>query len=186
MGVADNPANGPHARQPPEFLAVGRVVRPHGLRGELLVQGISDLISSVTTSTTVYLGNDRVPTVVRGSRPHSKRFLLMLEGCEDRDTAELLRGEVIHIRYKEVEPLPKHVYYHWQILDMQVHTTDGEYLGKVIQIIETGANDVYLVQNEDGVDLLLPAIESVIMEVDLDKHRIVVDLLPGLRSESPD
>jgi 16S rRNA processing protein RimM len=69
---------------------------------------------------------------------------------------------------------------------MHVHTTDGEYLGKVNQILETGANDVYLVQNEEGVDLLLPAIESVIMEVDLDKQRMVVDLLPGLRSDSPD
>jgi 16S rRNA processing protein RimM len=184
MGSIDNQTRNSRARQPPEFLAVGRVVRPHGVRGQLLVEGFSEQISLIIPSTIIFLGSDYTPSVVCAFRPHKNRFLLLLEGCEDRDTAEHWRGEVVHIRYEDVKPLPEHVYYHWQILGLQVFTTDGECLGSVTQILETGANDVYLIHDEHGAELLLPAIESVIMSVDLDNCRMVVNLLPGLRSDS--
>ena len=186
MGFVDNQARNSHARQPPEFLAVGRVVRPHGVRGQLLVEGFSEQISLIIPSATIFLGSDYKPAVVGAFRPHKSRFLLLIEGCEDRETAEQWRGEVVQIRYEDVEPLPEHVYYHWQILGLQVFTSEGEYLGTVNQILETGANDVYLIQDEQGAELLLPAIESVIINVDPEYCRMVVNLLPGLRSDSPD
>jgi 16S rRNA processing protein RimM len=184
MGFVDNQARNSHARQPPEFLAVGRVVRPHGVRGQLLVEGFSEQISLIIPLATVFLGSDYRPSVVCSFRPHQNRFLLLLEGCEDRETAELWRGEVIHIRYEDVKPLPEHVYYHWQVLGLRVFTTDGECLGTVNQILETGANDVYMIHDEHGAELLLPAIESVIMNVDLENCRMVVNLIHGLRSDS--
>ena len=175
----------PGARQPPEYLAVGHIVRPHGLRGLMVFQPFSDLVRNLVPSNTVYIGSERIPAIIRDFQPHKARFLLSIEGCEDFNTAERWRGETVHIRFDDAGPLTEGVYYHWQILDLQVITKGGESLGKVVQILETGANDVYVVRGQDGVELLLPAIEEVILEVDLESSRMVVKLIPGLRPDSP-
>jgi len=185
MGSSDSSRRKSDARQPPEYLAVGRIVRPHGLRGVMVVYPFSDLVQNLVPSNTVYIGSKRIPVVIRNFQPHKARFLLTIEGCEDYDAAERWRGEIVHIRFDEAGPLTADVYYHWQILDLHVITSEGEPLGKVVQIIETGANDVYVVQDQNGAELLLPAIEAVILEVDLELSRMVVNLLPGLRPDSP-
>lgn len=186
MDCVDPPqSNRDTRRLPPEHLAVGRIVRPHGVRGVLVVKAFSELIQILAPSTTIYLGSEKTPAIVGMFQPHQDRFLLTLEGCNDRQAAECWRGIVIYIRFEDARPLSEDVYYHWQILDLQVFTEEGEFLGKVAQILETGANDVYVVKDEDGVELLIPAIESVILEVDLDLSRMVVNMLPGLRPVSP-
>jgi 16S rRNA processing protein RimM len=185
MGSSDSSGRKPDARQPPEYLVVGRIVRPHGLRGLMVFQPFSDLVQSLVPSSTVYIGSERIPVIIHNFQPHKARFLLSVEGCEDSNTAERWRGEVVRIRFDEAGPLTEDVYYHWQIFDLQVITSEGESLGKVVQILETGANDVYVVRDQDGVELLLPAIEEVILEVDLESSRMVVKLLPGLRPDSP-
>lgn len=182
MGSAELKGGTSGAQQPPSFLAVGRVVRPHGVRGALRVAALSELIHSLTPSTKVYLGPEHEPAIVRDFRSHGRDFLLILERCEDRSAAEHWRDKVVHIRFEQAQALPEGVFYHWQILGLQVITQQGEILGEVTKILETGANDVYVVKDESGVELLLPAIESVVLDVDLDKSRITVNLLPGLRS----
>lgn len=185
MGSSDSSGRKPDARQPPEYLVVGRILRPHGLRGLMVFQPFSDLVQNLVPANTVYIGSERIPVIIRDFQPHKARFLLSVEGCEDCNTAERWRGEVVHIRFEEAGPLTADVYYHWQILDLQVVTSEGKSLGKVVQILETGANDVYVVRDQNGAELLLPAIEEVILEVDLELSRMVVKLLPGLRPDSP-
>lgn len=165
-----------------EYLVVGRVIRPHGVRGMLLVDAFTEVIHSVRPSSEILLGPDKVPVVVRSFRPHRARFLLSIEGCEDRETADAWRGQDIFLRLDDAEPLPEGVYYHWQILGLAVITEDGEALGKVDQILETGANDVYVVRDDAGNELLIPAIESAIVHTDLRDGQIIVRLIPGLRS----
>jgi 16S rRNA processing protein RimM len=77
--------------------------------------------------------------------------------------------------------LPEHTYYRWQILGLQVWSDEQQNLGQIVEILETGANDVYLVRSESGEELLLPAIEPVVLQVDLVGKRMRVHLLPGLR-----
>jgi 16S rRNA processing protein RimM len=182
MGFSDHQAKKPDARQPPEHLAVGRIVRPHGVRGELRILALSDLFEGIEPSTTIYLGQGKIPAVVSSIRPHKEGYLLTLEGCEDRDTAEQWRGDTVYLAFTDAAALPEDTYFHWQILDLEVKTEEGEILGKVVDIIETGANDVYVVADESGSELLLPAIASVILRVDLEQSRMVVNLLPGLRT----
>jgi 16S rRNA processing protein RimM len=105
---------------------------------------------------------------------------MVLEGCVSREDAEVLRGMDLCLRFEEVASLPEGEYYYWQILGLKVLTEDGEELGEVAQILETGANDVYVVRAADGKEVLLPAIPSVIRHVDLDEGHILVTLLPGL------
>jgi 16S rRNA processing protein RimM len=169
------------SRRTPEYLSLGRIIRPHGVRGALLVEAFSEILPGLGPSHQIFLGSERKPATIRSLRPHRKHLLLLLEGCEDRDSAEHWREQTIFIRLEEAEPLPEGVYYRWQILGLDVVSDQDEPLGKVEQILETGANDVYLVRDESGNELLLPAIESVILQVDLERGRLLVHLLPGLR-----
>ncbi len=164
-----------------EDLVLGRIVRPHGIHGMLLVDAYTDIIHSLKPASEILLGPNKVPAVVRSFRAHRARFLLSIEGCDDRDTAETWRGHDIFLPLDDAEPLPEGVYYHWQILGLTVVTQEGEILGTVDQILETGANDVYVVHSETGEELLLPAIESVILRTDLEKRQLTVRLIPGMR-----
>lgn len=165
-----------------EHIAVGRVVRPHGVRGVLLVEAISEMIHALEPSTQLFLGEEKAPAQVEYLRTHQDRYLLAIEGCQDRKQAEAWRGQEIYLAAGEAAPLPEDTYYHWQILGLAVVSEQGEPLGEIVKILETGANDVYVVEDPEGGELLLPAIESVVREVDLEQGVVRVHLLPGLRS----
>ncbi|MGD8620428.1 MAG: ribosome maturation factor RimM [Anaerolineales bacterium] len=169
-----------NARQPPEHLVVGRVVRPHGVRGSLVVEPVSRVIDSLQPGSVVFLGESEHAYIIENIRPHRKRFLMTLDGIEDRNEADLYRDLEVRLSYEESEPLDDHEYYYWQILGLKVQKEDGQLLGKVVDIIETGANDVYIVHSDSGEELLLPAIADVILTVDLEASKLIVRLLPGL------
>jgi 16S rRNA processing protein RimM len=161
------------------FLAVARVRRPFGVRGEVLLELLSDFPRQLLEAKTLYQGEDHLPQRVASIRRHGQDFLLLMEGMGDRDAVEPLRGVVLYLRAVEQQPLPPGVYYLHQIEGLEVVTDAGENLGRVREIIKTGANDVYVVQGSRG-DVLLPAIPQVILEVRLGEGRMVVHLLEGL------
>lgn len=165
-----------------EFLAIGRVLRPHGVRGELLLETLTDFPEHLNDVDTVYLGEAAAaePHALAGARRHRGRLFIRLEGCGDRDAAEAFRGQLVQIRLGDAAPPPPGSYYHHQIVGLSVVTDEGEALGEVTEILETGANDVYVVNGPSG-EILLPALQSVIRQVDLDAKRMTVHLLEGLR-----
>lgn len=163
-----------------DFVAVGRVVRPHGVRGALLISSISELVNDLQPGTKAFLGPKRLPFDVEYLQPHRGKFLLMLGGLGNRDRAEAMRDLEICVRVEDSAGLPDGTYYHWQIIGLKAVSSDGEALGSVVRILETGANDVYVIEDETGGEKLIPAIDSVIKQVDLEAGRIVVTLLPGL------
>lgn len=169
-----------HARQSQEFLVVGRVLRPHGIRGTLVVEGFSDFINNLREGSEIHLGPDNVPLKIVSIRKHKNKFLLTHDASVDRTEAEAYRDFEVKLRFQDTEPLSEGEYFYWQIIGLDVLTEAGEHLGVVEEIRETGANDVYIVRDDEGRELLLPAITSVILEVDLDAGKITVHLLPGL------
>jgi 16S rRNA processing protein RimM len=164
----------------PDRLAIGRIVRPHGVRGELIVEPYSETIRSVDPESEVFIDSSQTPYKVLSLRSHQKRLILRIEGCEDRETAEAFRGSELLIPTPDVEPLPDGVYYRWQILGLEVKEQAGRTLGTVTDILETGANDVYIVRGDDERELLLPAIKEVIIEVNLENGHLLVRLPDGL------
>jgi len=174
------------ARQPPEYTAVGRVLRPHGVRGALLLEAASDLVGMILPASKIYLGRRNSPAVVRSIAPHGEHHLLFVEGVDDRNAAERFRGAEASLRSSDIPALPPGTYYHWQIVGLEVFTEDGEALGRVTEILQTRANDVYVVRGEPEGEILIPAIEPVIREIDLEAMTIRVRLLPGLRGEAGD
>jgi len=164
------------------YLAIGRVVRAHGVRGEISVAVLTDFPERFESLEWVYVGNEfeAQPFRLEKHRWHKKNVLLTLSDITDRTQAEQLQGQFIQIPIDEAVPLPDGDYYLYQLVGLQVITSTGELLGTIDHIIETGANDVYVVKNEAQEELLIPAIADVVKSVDLDKGQIIIELLDGL------
>ncbi|HNS51236.1 MAG TPA: ribosome maturation factor RimM [Anaerolineae bacterium] len=173
------------ARAPePRFLAIGQVAGAHGIRGELKVEILTEEPARFGRLKRVYLGRegeDPQPRGLEAFRLHLGKALLKIEGCDDRTAAEALRGALLQVPIEEAIPLKEGEYYEHQIVGLPVWTTAGESLGEVDEILYTGANDVYVVRGAGGREILVPAIAGVIVEVDLEAGRLVVELLEGLR-----
>ena len=190
MGAAtkrDSGGSGGRRTPEPRYLLVGRVLRPHGVRGELRVQIITDYPERLAQHNCFYLARPDFPQEVRrypveGLRVHKKVLLLKLDGCDDRNVADELRGMLVQIPIEEAVPLEEGEYYLFQLIGVQVETESGEWLGRVVEVIETGANDVYVVRGPRG-EVLLPAVDEVVLGLDLESKRMVVHLLPGLLAE---
>ncbi len=168
-------------RPAPEYLLVGEVRRPHGTRGDLLLSVETDFPDRLNELEHVYLGPRRRRFGVASARRHGRDMLLSLAGVGDRAQAETLRGAQVFIRAGDAGPLPPGRYYFHEVEGLEVMTDAGERLGRVMQIMQTGANDVYLVRDEAESEILLPAIPSVVLKYDLEAGRLLVHLLEGLR-----
>ena len=166
------------ARPSGETLAVGRIVRPHGVRGALLLEAYSDLVSVLAPEANVFVGEGKQPATVLGIRKHGERYLLELKGCTSLEAAEAWRSAEVRVAAENAPALPDGTYFHWQILGLTVITDEGRVLGQVAEILATGANDVYLVRGEREV--LLPATREVVLQVDPAAGQMIVHLLPGL------
>jgi 16S rRNA processing protein RimM len=155
-------------------------LKPHGLAGEVQVQILTDFPDRFDTLKTVYLGEHYTPAVLESQRRHGRRILLKFEGCEDREEADKLRGELIYVPVDEAVPLEEDEYYVHEIVGLQAWTTEGEYLGRIEEVIHTGSNDVYVVR--DSVrETLIPALSDVVLKIDTEQGRIEVQLMKGLR-----
>jgi 16S rRNA processing protein RimM len=170
----------PASRDQPSHLVIGRILSPHGVKGEVETEVLTDFPDRFGLLKTVYLGEELHPVVVEGHRFNKNRVILKLVGCEDRNEAGTLRGKLIHVPLEEAISLEKDEYYVYQILGSEVWTTEGELLGSVDDVLFTGSNDVYVVNLGDQ-QVLIPAISDVVKEVDISRGRIEVQLMEGLR-----
>ncbi len=168
-----------HSPSEPQFLAVGRIIRPHGVHGELRVEVHTAYPERFGVYKQVFVGDAHTPFRIKAHRFHTGFVLLTLQGIDSRTLAEPLRDQWLWISLDDAIPLQEGEYYVHQVLDMRVVTVDGEALGRVSEIIETGANDVYVVQGARG-EILLPVIPDVIVQVDVPNRQMTVRLLDGL------
>jgi len=169
----------------PRFLVVGQIVGAHGVRGELRVEILTQDPHRFGLLEQVYIGledQEPVPWSLESYRLHKSYALLKLTNCDDRTAAQELHGTWVQVPIDQALPLDEDEYYEYQFLGLEVWTAEGEHLGEVVEIIATGANDVYVVRRPDANrrDLLLPAIEEVVKEIDMEGGRMVVELMDGL------
>ena len=155
-------------------------MRPHGVRGELLLASLTDFPEHLSQQKTVYLGEPPVPHPLAGVRIHRGQLIIRLADCRERAAADAFRDQIVQIQAQSAAPLPPGLYYHHQLIGLAVYTEEGEHLGELVEVLETGANDVYVVNGPQG-ELLLPVIADVIRGVDLAAQRLTVHLLDGLR-----
>jgi len=164
----------------PRYLVVGEILKPWGFRGEVKVRVITDYPNRLVKAKTIYLGEQARALQVERARLHSGYVLMKFAGLDSDTAVAKLRGELLHIPVEDAVKLKKGQYFHYQIIGLNVVSTAGEALGQIKEILETGANDVYLVNTPQGKELLLPAIKDVVKQIDLDAGTMTVELIPGL------
>lgn len=163
----------------PAFLAVGKIRRPHGLRGEVLLEVYTDFPERLSPGRVVYAGEQRERLVIRRARAHRDGLLLAFEGFSGPAEVAGLRNRILYVARQEAAPLAEGEYYYYQLVGLTVVAEDGRELGRLTEVLLTGANDVYVVRGEQG-EVLLPAIPQVVRSIDLATRRMMVHLLPGL------
>ncbi len=175
----------PEADAAPRYLLLGEVLRPHALRGEVRVRVLTDYPERIAELEELVLagdvhGREADRWSVEQFRYHQGYGLLKLAGVDDRNTAETLRGLKVLVTMEEAVPLEADEFYLYQLVGLQVHTVDGCRLGPVRDIIETGANDVYIVDNPEHGDILIPATSDTILETNIAEGFLRVQLPEGL------
>lgn len=166
------------------YVTVGVINGTFGVRGELRVAPESDhpdrLQSLAQMQVFVYRHGIREPFRVLKIEQQRALWHLTLEGVQTREQAQALVGCELQIPKSKVLPLPAGEFYIFQIMDLRVETETGEVLGRVVEVLQPGANDVYVVRDSSGRELLIPAIKQVVLDIDLAQQRMVIRPLPGL------
>lgn len=165
-----------------DYLLVGRIVAPFGIRGQIKVRSFTDrpdhLLRRIRT---IYIGNDYAPYQIAHGFEHKPGLLILtLKTVTTREDAEAMRRREVYIRAADAAPLAEGEYFLHDLYGMQVATEAGEVLGQVREVLETGANEVLVVQREGQTDALIPMIHDVVVHLDYAERRIVIRLLDGL------
>ena len=164
-----------------DWATIGQVVALFGVHGELKVRLFTDIPNRFSELETICVGTGHVTYTIRSVRPYKgEMIVLKLKGIDDANAAESLLKQELFIPLSELAKLPPDSYYQHDILGLQVLTLDGQDLGQIVDIIVTGSNDVYIIKNPEGSQVLIPAIKDVIKQIDLIRRTMHIDPLPGL------
>ena len=155
-----------------EYYNVGKIVNTHGVRGEVRVLATTDFIDErFAKGNTLYLqqSGEPLPLTIESTRQHKGFVLVKFVGYDNINGVEQFRDHELMVSADDQ-----------QIIGLDVETTDGRHLGKIKEILSPGANDVWVVERPEKRDLLLPVIDDVVKNVDLDKNLVTVELMEGL------
>ena len=161
------------------YLAIGFLRRPHGLIGEMIMDLHTDFPERIKTGRRVYLGDKHESATLGSVREHGNGILVTLRGYETPEAVGRFRNHWVYVKSSEVPQLPQGQVYKYELIGLNVVDDAGNSLGEVSEVLETGANDVYVVKNEEK-EILLPAIPDVILKVDMELKIITVHLIDGL------
>jgi 16S rRNA processing protein RimM len=174
-----------NTRKKPAYLLLGKILRPHGIRGEVRMALMTDFPERLNDMETVFLSLDPQDTQpesweIETVRFHQNYALIKFKNIPDRTQAELLREQHVMVDLANAVPLAEGEYYLFQLLDMTVQTEDGLVLGKVVDVMETGANDVYVLKSPQYGEVLFPAHSETLLDINVDTGIITVKLPAGL------
>lgn len=191
MSPSRPPDSSPEERGPgspsgvpePRYLVIAQAVRAHGVAGALRCRIITEHPERFEGLKRVFVGDPPVSYAVRRARleggTRGGMVLLSLAGVDTREAADALRGALVQVPSEEAVPLKPGEYYAHEVIGLRVATDDGEDLGRVTEVLTTGANDVYVVHGPRG-EVLLPAIHSVVQRIDIPAGMMTVHLIDGL------
>lgn len=165
------------------LVPIGRVARTHGVRGAVQIYPYGETLGVLKAGEKLFVLSsenavERELTLV-GLNAHKRGWIGQFEEVGDMDSALGLAGKELSVTRDRLPSLPEGEYYHFELLGLSVETRDGRYLGVLQSILETTSNDVYVVSDGEK-ELLLPAIEDVVCEVDLENRKLIVDPPEGL------
>lgn len=161
----------------PGNVAVGRVLAARGLRGETRVEPLTDLPERLAAGRSLTVAGER--RIIESCRWYRGSAYLKLSGIDDRDAAERLRDTYLEVPEGDLEPLGEGQYYRFQLVGLSVRSTSGLPLGRVTDVLTTGADDVLVVHGMMG-EVLVPAVDQIVKEIDLAQGSMTIEVVPGL------
>ncbi len=164
------------------LITIGKAVKPFGVKGEMKVEPMTDFPERFKTLRRVYLvspAGEEIACQVKAVRYAGGTPYLLFGGYDSPEKARVLNGWFIKVPEEEAMPLPEGSYYQFEIIGMEVVSESGERLGTIIDIFETGSNDVYVMKS-GRKEIYLPATKEIIKQVDREAKRMVIHLLDGL------
>lgn len=164
------------------YLRVGVIASTHGLKGEVKVYPTTDDPERFLDLKTLWLdtGKEYKPLTIAGVKFYKNQVILRFQEFSDINEVEQFRGRDLLVSRDQAVPLEENENFIGDLLDMEVYEEDGHRLGILTEVLETGANDVYVVETEEGKEILLPAIPQCILDADPETNRMTVHLLEGL------
>ena len=165
-----------------QLLRVGVISSTHGVRGEVKVYPTTDDVNRFKKLKKVILdtGREYLDLEIAGVKFFKNQVILKFKGIDNINDIEKYKGKDLLVNREDAVALEENENYVADLIDLKVVTDDGQVLGYLTEVMETGANEVYVVETEDGRELLLPAIRDCILDVDLDEEVMTVHILPGL------
>jgi len=164
-----------------EFIVIGKILKTQGNRGAVRVLPLTDFPERFKEleKINVSIKGGRLIMDIEEAMPHQKYIVVKFKDINDMNAAEAIKGGVLEITRAQLTPLPEGSYYIFDIVGLSVYGSGGERFGEITEVLQTGANDVYIVDT-GGKPLLIPALRQVVKEIDLTGRRMVVDLPEGL------
>lgn len=164
------------------LITVGMISKPHSLNGAVKVHPITDFPER-------FLDRQEILVEIRGKLElmkitsaslHNSFLIMQLAGIDSIEKAEQLRGAYLKIPEAQLASLGDNEFYIFQLIDMEVKDIEGNYIGKLVNVIKTGANDVYVIKDQGNKEILIPALKKVVKKIDVDAKEMIVELLPEL------
>ena len=165
-----------------DYILIGKIVGAHGVKGYLKMLSYAESLSVFPSGSSLLLKkneNKKSIYTIQWVRSHGRGVLLCLKGVENREQADLLAGSELFIESSMLPELEEGTYYWKELIGLSVFTLEKIYLGRITSILPTGSNDVYVVKNGKN-ETLIPALESVVIDINLEKRTMQVNLPEGL------
>lgn len=156
-----------------DFITIGVIIAPHGVRGDLRIMPQTDFPDRFMHMDVCYI--DGKEYHITSARFHKQFVLATFKEIPDRNAAELMAKKEIQVRHEDLVELPEGRYYIFDMIGLEVHDTNGNVLGTLTDVLQPGANDVYVVSQDGEPDQLFAAIEDVVLDIDMDKRIMVVN-----------
>ena len=166
-----------------KYLEIGQIVNTFGIKGMVKVKPFTDDTKKrFDNLKKVYIQNKntRKEYEIEEVKYHKEMVLIKFKSIENPEDANLLRNNYLVVDRDEEEPLEEGTYYIVDMIGLEVYTDEGEKLGILDDVFNSGSSDIYVVKNELGKQILLPAIEDVIKNIDMEQRKMIVHLIPGL------
>jgi len=176
--MTNEPSEEAERAEATDRIAVGRINSPWGVRGHVKVTPLTHNPERLAVGSAVYVAGEL--RKIRDVKSPRGFPCILFEGITSTDAANKLRDALIEIDEEELPALPEGEYYIHDLIGLRVVATTGEELGTLDDVLETGANDVYLVKRPGQKDLLVPVIDDVVLDVDLDAGTVTIEVIPGL------
>jgi len=160
----------------PEFLVIGKLLKPYGLLGGMILKIMTDFPERIYKGKKVYIGNEKWEHSIKDVLQKGKSIIVLFEGYDQPEQLSGLINQLMYIPTRQLPSLPVGEYYHHQLIGLKVLDLNKNFLGILNEILSTGANDVYVIKDPDNPanELLLPALKSVILKVNLADHTMIV------------